>query len=288
MPLDDSVFARAVDDVRRAFPFAGYVDPARKGGALRLVAETVSAHVPAGGRILDFGAGPAEKTAVLARLGYRCTAVDDLSDFWHQRGDNRARILEFAERMAVRFLVGSVPHPELGGGYDAVLASDVIEHLHESPRVVLNPLVEALAPGGLLIVTVPNAVNLRKRLSVLAGRTNYPAFRSFFWYPGPWRGHVREYTTHDLRNLADLMGLATVRVGGGHTLLWKLSPPARLLYRTITALGDGLKDTLVLVARKPQGWARLEAMAPERVESLLADFSSYRGEAGGSESLTPP
>ena len=78
---------------------------------------------------------------------------------------------------------------------------NVIEHLHQSPRDILNSAGAYLKPDGLLVVVMPNAVNLRKRISVALGRSNYTPARGFFENEGVWRGHVREYTFQETNQI---------------------------------------------------------------------------------------
>ena len=84
MQVTKAELERASARVVERFPFPGYFDPVLNGHLT--IAQTVSRYLPLGSRLLDFGAGPADKTAVLAALGYKCTAVDDLADEWHKRG----------------------------------------------------------------------------------------------------------------------------------------------------------------------------------------------------------
>jgi len=106
-----------------------------------------------------------------------------------------------------------------------VMCHDVLEHLHDSPRELLNDLAELIKPTGLLFITVPNAVNIRKRISVLVGNTNHPRFDTYYWYPGPWRGHVREYVRKDLELLCQYLGFTIEQLNGCHHMLHVL--PAR-------------------------------------------------------------
>src|ERR1700756_336203 len=102
MRVGEVEIQRAWDDVCARFPFQGYLDPLRRSNLD--VARTVARFLAPGSCILDFGAGPADKTALLARLGYRCTAMDDLADEWHKRGLARDMILQFAAAMDVEFI----------------------------------------------------------------------------------------------------------------------------------------------------------------------------------------
>src|ERR1700730_7018142 len=102
MQVSEIELQQAWDRLVTRFPFPGYLDPLRSG--TEDVARTVSRYLPAGSSVLDFGAGPADKTAVLAALGYACTAMDDLNDEWHVRGNARQMILDFAADMGVEFI----------------------------------------------------------------------------------------------------------------------------------------------------------------------------------------
>src|SRR5262245_17222081 len=99
MEASEAELTSAAAKVLERVPVPGYFDPFLKGH--RSVARTVTRYLPPGSRILDFGAGPADKTAVLAMLGYECTAIDDLGDEWHKRGDSRTMILDFAKDMGI-------------------------------------------------------------------------------------------------------------------------------------------------------------------------------------------
>ncbi|MDQ0992462.1 bifunctional 2-polyprenyl-6-hydroxyphenol methylase/3-demethylubiquinol 3-O-methyltransferase UbiG [Streptomyces sp. V3I7] len=248
----DAEMERAMARVTEAFPFPGYFDPAVSGHVS--IARTVQRFLKPGSRILDFGAGPADKTAVLAALGYQCTAVDDLQDEWHKRGGARRSILDFAERMGIEYLpLDGGPLPSTGK-FDLVMLHDVLEHLHDSPRDLLNGLLERVRDGGYLFVTVPNHVNLRKRLDVLRGRTSHPQFELYYWYPGSWRGHVREYTEGDCRALAKALGLRVREVRGAHHMLCKVPPRFRRAYLAVSRFIPSTRDTWSMVAQKPPGW----------------------------------
>jgi SAM-dependent methyltransferase len=244
----------AIEAVRRTFPFDGYTSA--QEDAYRAIAAAVTGHLPPGARILDFGSGPCDKTAVLSLLGYSCSATDDLGDDWHGVAGHREKIQAFAAATGVDFRpAGPGETPFQGERFDMVMLNDVLEHLHDSPRELLNDLLGLVGPGGLLLVTVPNAVAVRKRLDVLRGRTNLPPFAAYYWSRGPWRGHVREYSRDDLARLARFLGLQVVTLRGCHHMLHKLPPRLRLAYQAATAPFQGLKDSWLLVARKPPGWA---------------------------------
>lgn len=55
---------------------------------------------------------------------------------------------------------------------DAVVAGDVLEHLID-PRRMLRLIFEALPPGGVLLLSVPNVANVTVRIGLLLGRWDY-------------------------------------------------------------------------------------------------------------------
>src|SRR2546426_939415 len=60
--------------------------------------------------------------------------------------------------------------PFAAGSFDAVLATEVLEHL-AAPALFLTECRRALASGGWLLLTTPNVVDVRGRFRALAGRS---------------------------------------------------------------------------------------------------------------------
>ncbi len=254
-PLPDTSPRRirqALCEVRARFPFPSIATIAGDSSVDKI--RTIIKHTPYGARVLDYGCGTAFTLAILRVLGYECYGVDDLQDAWYAHGDNREKIVRFARESGVELVVDNNARMFDKESFDAVLMHGVIEHLHDSPRELLNDLVELLRPGGMLHILVPNAVNIRKRLHVLIGRTNHPPYASFYWYPGHWRGHVREYTRGDLRLLVEYLGLEPVHLCDCHRALEVLHPALRPIYRVVTSVIPGSRDTWSWIGKKPHGW----------------------------------
>ncbi len=252
----------ALQLVLENFPFENYIDPSSNSHLS--TATCVRRYLAPGAKILDFGSGPCDKTGILQAMGFECSAFDDLQDAWHLKGDCQARVQAFAEAAGIDF---TLARPGAGFTYpkehfDMLVLNDVVEHLHDSPRELLNDLLEFVAPNGLLLVTVPNAGNIRKRLGLLRGGTNYQRFDTFYWYPGKWRGHVREYVKGDLVRLSDYLGIEILELHGCDQMLSGLSGLRRAVYMGLTNLLKGWKDTWILVARKPPGWIPRRNLAP--------------------------
>ncbi len=261
------VIEQAIQDVRGRFPFPGYADS--QIWAYFNIAATVLRYLPPGAKVLDFGCGPGDKTAVIQALGFECAGYDDLKDPWHKIEENQGKILRFMKDFGIQFTVagdGSLPYEK--ESFDMVMMHDVLEHLHDSPRDLVNDLLECVVPGGYLFVTVPNAVNIRKRIAVLRGRTNLPEFSSFYWYPGPWRGHVREYTKGDLVQLATYLDLDIAEIRSCNHMLGKVPAVVRPLYLALTSIVTGWRDSWLLVAKKRAGWKARKTLAQEEFDKL--------------------
>ena len=99
-----------------------------------------------GGRLLDFGCGAAQFLGRMKELGWSVEGVDA-----------SAAVAERVRReTGVRVHVGSLPHPDIEPcGFDVVTMWSSLEHVHR-PREVVRAARDALEPGGLLVVSVPN------------------------------------------------------------------------------------------------------------------------------------
>ncbi len=267
---------QAIRIVRDRFPFKGYMDTAED--AYINIAKTAQRCLKPGDSVLDFGAGPADKTAILQALGFRCKAYDDLQDDWHSIEGNRDKILNFARGFGIEYELRRGADVPFGpDSFDMVMMHDVIEHLHNSPRSLLIRLLESVRPGGYLFVTVPNAVNIRKRVRVLLGKTNLPSFNQYYWYPDPWRGHVREYTRDDLSHLAEYLDLDVIELRSCHHMLQKrLSGFLKPAYLGVTRIFPGWRDTWLLVAKKRPGWSPKKSLTREELGKTLKTVNAYQ------------
>jgi SAM-dependent methyltransferase len=265
----------AIRSVAARFPFEGYVFPEKASGYYHLV-RTVCRHLPPGGRVLDFGCGPCNQTAVLQLLGYKCSGYDDLQDGWHKLPGNKDKIVAFAREFGVDLHVADGgPLPFAKASFDMIMLHNVLEHFHCSPRELLNDLLELVVPGGLLFVTIPNAASFKKRLAVLLGRTNMPAYATYYWFHGPWRGHIREYVKDDLVKLASYLSLAPLEAGYCDQALHQVPRGLLTAYRCITWCFRSWKDSCVLCARKQPNWSPRRALLPEEAVGLFSKYADY-------------
>jgi ubiquinone/menaquinone biosynthesis C-methylase UbiE len=100
-----------------------------------------------------------------------------------------------------------IPLP--AGSTDVVFVGSVIEHLPHSPRTMLAEARRLLRPGGHLVIDTKNAVDLKTRLKVLAGVSNWPD--TDYIYNADWNAeHHKEYTLHELAHVVELAGFDVV------------------------------------------------------------------------------
>jgi SAM-dependent methyltransferase len=177
----------------------------------------VRQRIPAGGRVCDLGGGVGLFSVGCAAAGLSAILVDDFDDPIAGYPPDRLLQLHRAQGVAVwqrDLMAGLDLEPD---SLDAVTCFHSIEHWHHSPKRLFAQVMTALRPGGVFVLAGPNAVNLRKRISVPLGYGNWSALSE--WYDADrFRGHVREPTLPDLRAIAARMGLADVTTFGRNWL----------------------------------------------------------------------
>lgn len=245
----------AFDWIVENFPFKNYIPHARMSSYFDMP-NTVLKYCNINTKILDFGAGPCDKTAMLSLKGFDVTAFDDFGDDWYNKDGNKEKILNFAEKSGIKYILPDENgnHNFKENSFDVLILNNIIEHLHNSPRVFLNDLLKYLKPNGFLIIDVPNAANLRKRIDLLFGRTNYPSISSYYWSPDPWRGHNREYVKNDLVQINNFLKLNMMEVSDHHYHLDRISKFTTIIFKLICKIIPGLRESWVYVGQKPESW----------------------------------
>lgn len=261
----------AIAEVRSLHPFPGYIDETAEEVAS--IVDLILSCVPLGGRLLDIGCGALDKTAVLQRLKFQCFACDDFNDPWHARSNNLTRLVDFAMAADIELHVQNEDYtiPWKHDSFDVVTLLGVIEHLNRSPRELLNVAGAFLKTGGVVIVVMPNAVNLRKRRDVVLGRTNYPPVDAMYHNIGQWRGHVREYTLQETKLIIEWTGFEIVRAETFHGMLARRLGAgfSRRVYLGLCQMVPTLKDSIFVAGRKPAGWSPRLADEDAAMASML-------------------
>ncbi len=161
-----------------------------------------------GRRLLDVGAADGLLSRLLTDAGWRVTGIE--------ADPARAEAgRAYCEHMVVSDLDRGVP--EFEAPFDAIVYGDVLEHLVDPLRTVVG-LNRWLAPGGRVVVSVPNVAHLVIRLSLLFGRFDY------FDRGILDRTHLRFFTDRSLRRLLGAAGLVVVRRTATALPLYQVAP----------------------------------------------------------------
>lgn len=161
----------------------------------------LSAHAQ-GPKILDSGCGDGSITADLAKR-FKATGVDI-----SEENLKKARTRGF--RTVKQDLGKKMPVKD--NSFDTVISNQVIEHVYDTD-FYLADIYRILKPGGILLITTPNAASLTDRLRVLIGKLPIAAEVSTRYRLGdknPPAGHIRLYTFEQLRHQLKRTGFKVV------------------------------------------------------------------------------
>jgi len=153
---------------------------------------------------LDIGCNAGAYSKILSDFGFRRVEGIDIDE--GQIAKAEAAFAAVAPERTIAFRVANAEELDRTRRHDFILCTEVIEHTSRPERVVAN-LAAALAPGGIAVVTLPNAFSLPYAVARagyrLKRKPRDPVFEDHLKYPF-WRA---------LR-LFDDQGLEVVRTTG--------------------------------------------------------------------------
>lgn len=167
--------------------------------------ENALAQIPAGGRILDAGAGQLQYKPFCSHLNYVS------QDFSQYDGSGNGVGLQKGgwnqEEIDIISDITNIPEPD--SSFDAIMCVEVIEHV-PNPVDSLKELTRLLRPGGYLILTAPFS-----SLTHYAPYYYYSGFSKYFyefWLQDlnfdiieiEWNGNYFEFLAQELRRLPDV------------------------------------------------------------------------------------
>ena len=149
-----------------------------------------------GRRLLDVGAADGFLARRLTAQGWEVTGIEGNPEL-------AGRAQSQGSRIVIADLSRSLP--ELEGRFDVIVYGDVLEHLAQ-PQDVFGRLNRFLAPGGAVILSMPNIAHLWIRLQLLLGRFRY-AERGILD-----RTHLRFFTLATFREFLRQEGIRCVEM----------------------------------------------------------------------------
>jgi 2-polyprenyl-3-methyl-5-hydroxy-6-metoxy-1,4-benzoquinol methylase len=154
---------------------------------------------PRGLRVLDLGCGGGHNGAMLKKAGAR--EVVGVERDPGAAAEARKRLDRVVQCDLAQLDPGDLGEEP----FDAILASDVLEHLYDAESVLARA-VTRLRPGGVVVLSLPNISNVYVFAQLL--RKTWPRRRSGIFD----RTHVRFFAKHDMVRLLQGAGLRVLRV----------------------------------------------------------------------------
>lgn len=193
-------------------------------------------------KILDIGVGTGVFYSVFPdKEKYDLYGIDIVSDF--------LPVLESRNIHSEIADINKDTMSYLNGTFDLVICSSLLEH-SLNPKHVITELMRVLKPGGFLVLETPNAMSVRARWNYLRGRNPFwPLIDNLYS-----RDYLRRcsifYSTKEIRHILpkDIAITQTAFLDEKYLDPRTLSVVA---YRLISRLVPSLRDTIVVVAQKP-------------------------------------
>jgi SAM-dependent methyltransferase len=197
--------------------------------------------IPAGGRILDAGAGERQYERFCRHLVY---VAQDFSGY-DGEGDGKGLHPGEWDRSRLDIVCDIVAVPEPDASFDAVLCVEVLEHLPD-PLPAIREMARLLRPGGHLVLTAPFcSLTHFSPFHFTTGFNRYYFERhlpecGFSIAEIEPNGNYFEFAAQELRRVPEV---ARKYGGGGPTIPERIA--ARLLLRMLarfSAAGDGSRE----------------------------------------------
>jgi len=162
-------------------------------------------NIPMGGRLLDIGCGEGELLFSLKNY------FDELHglDIAESRIERINAKINNKNKIHIHLGNANEHLPFEDGYFDAIIASDVLEHLFD-PYFFVGECSRMLRKQGTLILHVPNIAYLPRRLNLLLGQ--FPTTSDEVGWDG---GHLHYFTRSSLKKLLETEGYNALRITSG-------------------------------------------------------------------------
>lgn len=230
----------------------GYL--ASAGGRFLQTLDVISRVAGRGGDVLEIGANPYFVTAVLLHdFELKVTCMGRPPVVWPGSaagtGLRQKRFLSVSHAThPIEEVVCNAERdrfPFSDESFDTVIAAEILEHLIYSPTHFLYEIQRVLRPGGRLILTTPNAVQLRYLVRWFQGRSNWDQYSGY----GVYGRHQREYTPREVVKLLTALNFSVDEAITYYAPRVD-SPVAGALASALHWLAPGRQPEMTFVARR--------------------------------------
>jgi 2-polyprenyl-6-hydroxyphenyl methylase/3-demethylubiquinone-9 3-methyltransferase len=158
--------------------------------------------LPPGSRVLDFGCGNGSLLAGFTDCGFELHGVDA-----SKSGILQARLHHRAIAFHLADVTAPLPPDLVQASFDAIVCTEVIEHVFEPRKLVRNAFT-LLKPGGQLLITMPYHGYLKNLALAVTGRMD--AHFTALWD----HGHIKFFSRRTLSALLEEANFQQLRFSG--------------------------------------------------------------------------
>ena len=190
-----------------------------------------------GGKIVDVGGWPGDFSCALAELKFEVLLIDkdltrptakvydETTEKWVMSGS--MALTEKCSRHGIETVQCDIENESIpleDSSVDFIVFTEVLEHIRVAPLKVLRELRRILKPGGRLLITTPNLLSLRNRISFLTGQAKYDTLEMPFEALAAEErighaGHFRIFSMPEVLDLLKNCGFSVI-----HTSYKQISP----------------------------------------------------------------
>ncbi len=230
-------------------------------GVLRHVAPASNGSRP---KVLDVGCGQGSLAAAIAERGYEVWGIEQAG---YATAKAAARIdhvvhADLTDADAVRASLA-------GERFDRMVFSDVLEHVYD-PLTVLRSYLDYLAPGGEVLISLPNVVNWQTRLAFLFGRFNYQDSGVMD------RTHIRFFTFKTAAEMVRRAGLSVEAVDHTPLIVRAALPLAKRVLARGAAPAEGGQGRAIIDSPSYRAYMRYFYPWEYRIGSLRRSLFAFR------------